>query len=103
MSTVERRKSGRSSVVARPVSGEEKAVAKLIGLKRSSKSVIKDNASTSFIDGIDNSRKREAGASIMDRRDIKMLLKRISTNDKEHTVVLKVKQNCSGDINEVRI
>ena len=54
-----------------------------------------------FIKGVQEGKPREVGVGILQRRDIKVLLSRINTNDKEHTVVLKVKECCSGDINQL--
>jgi hypothetical protein len=45
------------------------------------------------------SSKREIGIGIFERTDVKNLLSRIENNDKDYTIVLKVKDQVSSDIN----
>ena len=45
--------------------------------------------------------KREVGLGILERYDVKNLLRRINENDKDYTVVLKVKDQVSSDVNQV--
>ena len=45
--------------------------------------------------------KREIGADIFERRDVTRLLERIRDNDKDYTVILKVKDQVSADINQL--
>jgi len=50
-------------------------------------------------DSIIGKSKREIGASIFERNDVKNLLSRIEKNDRNYTIVLKVKDQVSSDIN----
>ncbi len=45
--------------------------------------------------------KRDIGSSILERKDVKDMLYRIENNNLDYTVILKVKDQVSADINQI--